>query len=529
MRKIFRKKQIVIASLLIAVIIFLSAKIYQYGALPTEQKEGNFVYPHHEDEAKPVIIKVNPSPFRIQFKQKGGFTNDASYLNKTSVYGIAKISSVEDVKNALFFAKENNLKVTSAGQQHSMGGQSFISNGLVLDMKNFNQMTLDKGHKILKVQSGAIWANVQEFLNKEGLAVKAMQSINIFTVGGTLSVNAHGIDHCPGSIAPTVKSMHIMLSSGEIKTASPVENSELFRSVLGGYGLLGVILDVDLEVVDNEIYQWTRDFMNYRDFPEYYKKNIENHSNIGLLYGRLSLSPTSYLKEVIIHKYGKKLIETKLPPLQFPKHTWINRLVINFSKTGNLGRWIRWMLEKYVEPTLHLCSRNQAMGEKEVCLVSRNQEMYDTMNYLKNRLKDTDILQEYFVPHDQMPEFIDGLRNTVKRNGANLLNVTIRIVSKDHITSLPYAKENMFAFVLCFNQKFNEKESRILEKTTRELIDLAIHLDGTFYLPYQLYYSKEQLRKAYPEIDAFFEIKKHYDSIGLFSNKFYEKYGKKQI
>ena len=147
------------------------------------------------------------------------------------------------------------------------------------------------------------------------------------------------------------------------------------------------------------------------------------------------------------------------------------------------------------------------------------------MDYLKNRLDDTDILQEYFLPQKEMPRFVDGLRKAVKANGANLLNVTIRIVHKDTVTALPYAKQDMFAFVLYFNQRFTEKESKILEKTTTDLIDLATSLDGTFYLPYQLYYSPEKLRKAYPEIDSFLAAKKRYDPIGLFSNKFYEKYG----
>jgi len=525
MRKFIHKKKAVAVSLIAALFVFVSAKIYQYASSPNKTKDCNFIYPKSSDQTKPTLT-INTPEHLLDFKQKGGVTNDASCLNKTSVYGVVQISSVDDVKNALQFAQENNLKVTSAGQQHSMGGQSFIQNGLVMDMKNFNQLKLDKEHKILNVQSGAIWADIQQFLDKEGFAVQAMQSINIFTVGGTLSVNAHGIAHNPGQIAPTVKSMRVMLSNGEIQTASPTQNVELFKSVLGGYGLFGVILDVDLEIVDNEMYQWTRDFMNYKDFPEYYKKNIEDNDQIGLLYGRLSMSPTSYLTETIIHKYEKVEFDGPTPQLQFPKNTWINRLVINFSKTGGVGRWTRWVLEKYAEPNLHLCSRNQAMSQKEVCIVSRNQEMYDAMGYLKNKLKDTDILQEYFIPHKEMPEFVDGLRKTVQENGANLLNVTIRIVSKDDITSLPYAKEDAFAFVLYFNQKLNDKESKILQKTTTDLIDLATSVGGTYYLPYQLYYSQEQLHEAYPEIDTFFATKKKYDPTLLLTNKFYEKYGK---
>jgi decaprenylphospho-beta-D-ribofuranose 2-oxidase len=148
------------------------------------------------------------------------------------------------------------------------------------------------------------------------------------------------------------------------------------------------------------------------------------------------------------------------------------------------------------------------------------------MDYLSNRLRDTDILQEYFIPHDKMPQFVDGLRSIVKGNGANLINVTIRIVRKDDITTLNYANQDMFAYVLYFNQKFNEREDLILQKTTTDLIDLALGLDGTYYLPYQLFYSKEQLRKAYPRADEFFAAKRIYDPEELFTNKFYEKYGK---
>jgi FAD/FMN-containing dehydrogenase len=170
-------------------------------------------------------------------------------------------------------------------------------------------------------------------------------------------------------------------------------------------------------------------------------------------------------------------------------------------------------------------SRNQAMNQKEACLVSRNEEMYDDMAYLENRLRDTDILQEYFIPYGRMPEFVDGLRVVVQRNHANLLNVTIRTVHRHTISALPYAKEDMFGLVLYFNVKFNEKDNEILQKTTSDLIDVAESAGGTYYLPYQLFYSREQLRKSYPEIDQFFATKKKYDPIGLFTNKFYEKYG----
>src|SRR6266568_1734843 len=348
-----------------------------------------------------------------------------------------------------------------------------------------------------------------------------------FQWGGTLSVNAHGIAHDPGQIAPTVRSIRVMLSSGEIKTASPRENPELFRLALGGYGLFGVILDTDLDVVDNEVYIWKTHYLDYKDFPEYFRKNVQGQPRFGLMFARISISPSSYLTETAVHTYERTAFPGSTPPLKPVGHDWFPRFIINFSKTGSLGRWARWQLEKKAEPRVYPCiSRNEAMSREEGCLVSRNQEMYDSMDYLENRLRDTDTLQEYFVPHEKMALFVDGLRNIVKTNGANLINVTIRIVHKDDITTLNYAKQDMFAYVLYFNQKFNERESRILQKTTTDLIDLALGLEGTYYLPYQLFYSKEQLRKAYPRIDEFLAAKRTYDPEELFTNKFYEKYGR---
>lgn len=521
------KRRTLLSSLMATVLAGVGAKkIFDYAAKPTTDKPCDFVFPANPTQTTPFPFATTAVEQRLALQQHGGVINDASCLNQTAVYGIMHIASIEDVRAALAFARDHGLTITSAGQRHSMGGHSFARHGLVLDMRGLKAITINAAQKIATVQAGATWADLQQRLDAVGLSMKAVQSINIFTVGGTLSVNAHGIAHDPGPIAPTVRAMRVMLADGTIVTASPAENTELFRHVLGGYGLFGVILEVDLDVVDNEMYAWRTTYLDYSEFPEFYRTHIHDNPAVGLMYGRLSMSPTSYLREAVVHQYDRVPWAGDLPALQLSRNTWISRLAMNISKTGSAGRWIRWMLEKHVEPAIHICTRNTALNQKdEACLVSRNQEMYDAMGYLKNRLPDTDILQEYFLPPAQMPAFVDGLRRIVQTGGANLLNVTIRIVHHDTITALPYAKQDMFAFVLYFNQRLNEREGEILRRTTAELVDLATGLGGTFYLPYQLYYSPDQLRRAYPEINAFFTAKRQYDPTMLFSNSWYARYG----
>ncbi|MEK7518249.1 MAG: D-arabinono-1,4-lactone oxidase [Patescibacteria group bacterium] len=51
-------------------------------------------------------------------------------------------------------------------------------------------------------------------------------------------------------------------------------------------------------------------------------------------------------------------------------------------------------------------------------------------------------------------------------------------------------------------------------------------LGGKPYLSYQLYFTDDQLHKAYPNIQRFFALKRKYDPNLLFMNRFYEKYSK---
>jgi FAD/FMN-containing dehydrogenase len=169
--------------------------------------------------------------------------------------------------------------------------------------------------------------------------------------------------------------------------------------------------------------------------------------------------------------------------------------------------------------------RTEAMSRGEACLVSRNEPMHDSVKYLKNRVMlDTDILQEYFVPRDRLVPFVDGLREIVRTNGTSLLNASVRVVHREE-NVLTYAPTDMFAVVLYVNQPTTAEGDAAMRKQTQETIDLALGLGGTFFLPYQLHYTPEQVKRAYPQIDSFFEAKQRYDPTGLLTSTFYERYG----
>jgi hypothetical protein len=180
-----RKSGAWITSFFLAIFaLFAGKKVFDYSSPPTREKDCDFVFPGDAANPKPTTLIIAPPAKPLPFEVKGGFINDASCLNKTPVFGIVRIETVDDVSRALAFARDNHLKVSVAGQRHSMGGQTFTEGGLVLDMRGLNQVTIDRQRKTVHVHSGATWQQIQHLADDNGLSVQAMQSINVFSVGG---------------------------------------------------------------------------------------------------------------------------------------------------------------------------------------------------------------------------------------------------------------------------------------------------------------------------------------------------------
>lgn len=460
----------------------------------------------------------------LPWSMKGGALNDASALSQTPVYGVVEVSEEAHIAGALEFARANGLKISMAAVRHSMGGHAFDDNALVLDMRTFNAIALDAEKRTITVQPGATWHAIQNVLHPR-FAVKAMQSTDIFSVGGSISVNAHGMDHQVGSIAGTIRSMRVMLADGSVVTCSRVENADLFRHVVGGYGLFGVVLSATLDITDNAVYQTSRDIIRSEEFPDFFAREIEPNRNLGLFYGHLSAAPGNFLGDMIVYRYDKVADQAPAdtPPLDEPSGVKLKRLIMNLAKYGSFFQQLKWFSEKTLEPEFEACTvpRTAAISEGEACLVTRNNPMHDSVPYLFNDLAgETDVLHEYFIPRAAYNDFIADARTILANQRLPVLNASIRVVHEEDI-ALTYAPKPAFSLVLYVNQPTDEAGNAAMRTLTRAMIDLTLQHGGRFFLPYQLHFTGAQLLASYPELPAFLARKKQYDPDELFTSTFY--------
>ena len=446
---------------------------------------------------------------------------DTSRLESISIKNIIRAEDEESLKKTIIECSKKNTKISILGTQHSQGGQSIYDDAVILDMKKYNSiLNLDIENKLITVQSGITWEKIQNHINPHNLSIKAMQSSNDFTIGGSLSANIHGRDINNSLIIDTIESFRLLISGGKIINVSRDENFELFRLVIGGYGLFGVIMDVTISLCENSILQRKVDIIDYKRFPEFFNVNVLNDPNTALFMAWPSIAPSSYLSEIVVTRWEKlnnEILDDRYLKLGKEKHVLRDKILYSWSRKSNLGKEFRWALQKFFyadKGDQSYLSRNNAMRPP-----TTPQKFLD---YSSDKF--TDILQEYFIPLNNFQKFLEGMYDLIKKCKMNLLAITIRYIDKNEESFLSYSQNKRFSIMICSNIPLSEKGKEKSIRTTRKLVDLAIQCSGVYYLTYQRFPSKSQMKRAYPMIDKFFEMKRYYDNDEIFMNRFYNHY-----
>lgn len=442
---------------------------------------------------------------------------DYSRLHPVKVERVVKGKEEEQLIHLVKEAKEKQLTLSIAGQRHSQGGHTYYKGGIVVDMTSFNRiLEFDPNARTIRVQAGATWEDIQNHINPYGLSVKTMQSQNIFTVGGSVSINAHGRDIRNGSMIKSVESFRLLTPEGQIIHVSRNEHAELFPLVLGGYGLFGLILDITFTLTQDEVYRMTVDATTTKGYSQYFQEKVKSDPDVHMHIARISVAPDSFLDEMyaINYRVDNSIPLTQKNKLKTKESGVIpSKLLFQINRSSDWGKNTFWSLQRYYFNT-----------QKDVIL-SRNNVMRSESQFMEYRQAGrNDLLQEYFVPVDQFAGFVNDMKKVLSQEQLNLLNITVRYVNQDEESVLSYAKQNMFALVCLFNVSITKQGQEETKQGIQKILDALLERGGTYYLPYAAYPSLEQFKTAYPRSTEFFSKKDQYDPDHLFMNYFYEQY-----
>lgn len=446
--------------------------------------------------------------------------DDASRLNPTPVARNAILRAKDDdaliaeLRALLKEAAAEGRPVCIGGARHSMGGQSLVRGGFAASLE-MPAVEADRSNKRYRVRAGARWHEVISALDPLGLSPAVMQSNHDFSVGGTLCVNAHGWPVPYGPVGSTIRSFRLMLADGAVVTCSPTENAELFNLAVGGYGLFGIVIDIELDAAENVLLNAQYDVMSSEDFAARFTATAIE-PGVRMAYGRLSVAREDYLDEALLVSY--RPAETQPSPLPAPRTAdtfhYLSRKVFRAQTGSDPAKKRRWYLETVIgarTSARKAVTRNAILNIPVAALADTDRRR-------------TDILHEYFVPPERFADFLAACRDVIPPSGQDLLNITLRWLEADTTSVLSFAPAPRIAAVMLFPQQMTAEAEESMRAMTEALTDRVLALGGSYYLPYRLHARGDQLRKAYPRIEEFLGAKRKYDPQLRFRNMMWEKY-----
>ncbi|GAB4039547.1 DUF805 domain-containing protein [Spirosoma gilvum] len=436
--------------------------------------------------------------------------NDVTQLNPVVVADVFRPKTVEELQEKI---RTTTGSVSVGGGRFSMGGQTASSNSLHIDMRGLNQVLhFSKEDRVIKVQTGIRWCDIQRFIDPQDLSVKIMQTYANFTVGGSLSVNVHGRYMGHGPLILAVRAIELILADGSLVKASRTENPEVFFGAIGGYNGLGIIVTAELDLEENVAVQREYQKLPYTDYRAFFFENIRDNTDAVFHNGDMYPPAFRNMRAVTWVKTTKKpTVKTRLMPLResYPLERYF---MWAFTETV-FGKWRR---EHIIDPLLY---RTQPIHW-------RNYEAgYDVAELEpRSRSKRTYVLQEYFAPVGRFVEFAEKMSEIFNRYRVNVINVSVRHARADAGSYLAWAREEVFAFVVYYKQHTDEVARNKVAIWTRELIDAALSVGGTYYLPYQPHATPEQFHRSYPTATKLFALKQKLDPDFRFHNVFWDTY-----
>lgn len=161
---------------------------------------------------------------------------------------IARSTSVEDVVQAVKFARNHALLISIRGGGHNIAGNAVCDDGLMLDLSLMKDILVDPVLRRASVGPGCTLADVDAATQKYGLATPLGINSTTGVAGLTLGGGFGWLSRKYGMTIDNLLSADVVLADGRKIHASETDNNDLFWALRGGDGNFGVVTNFEFKL-----------------------------------------------------------------------------------------------------------------------------------------------------------------------------------------------------------------------------------------------------------------------------------------
>ena len=264
------------------------------------------------------LSKLDPSvPFRASTSHIH-HTWAKTFYSRPELY--IQPESIAELQKVITLARRCRRRIVTVGSVHSPSDLTCTS-AWVVNLDNFRRvLEVSRESGVVTVEAGIRLRDLGAELEKRGLMMPNLGSIDSQSVAGVISTGTHGSSLRHGLISEAVVGLSIMLANGQVVRCNEQVNQPLFRAALLSLGALGIIIEVTLQAVPAYKIAWHQSMVPMSDVLGKWDKDLWTSSE----FIRVWWLP--YLERAIVWRADKTDLPTRPPPHNF--------------YGGRLGYWI---------------------------------------------------------------------------------------------------------------------------------------------------------------------------------------------
>ena len=289
-----------------------------------------------------------------------------------------------------------------------------------------------------------------------------------------------------------------------------------FGLAIGGYGLFGVISSVELRLTRRFKIQRRVEIRSCEGIIDAFEDRIQEGYEFGDFQFAIDPADDRFIREGVFACYRRLPNEAKFPPKQrrIPNGAW-----------HKLAYFAHYEKTRAYELYRDFYSRTDGQ-----VYWSDLHQMTPYLDHYHHRLDrksrsscpGSEMITELYVSRSNLEEFLNRARLALRRSEASVIYGTIRLVEKDVDTFLAWAREPWACVIFNLHVDHSEVGIKQAQSQFRELIDIALGLNGTFYLTYHRWATREQLLAGHPKLPEFIAAKHRHDPAGKFKSDWFQ-------
>jgi FAD/FMN-containing dehydrogenase len=161
---------------------------------------------------------------------------------------VALPRDVSDVVAAIGYARANGLRVAPQATGHNATPLGSLEDTLLLDVREFQEISIDPGARRVRVGAGVKWERVAPALSELGLAALHGSSPDVGVAGYSLGGGMGWFGRKYGLQTNSVTAIELVTADGRPARVDAAHEPDLFWALRGGNGNFGVATAIEFAV-----------------------------------------------------------------------------------------------------------------------------------------------------------------------------------------------------------------------------------------------------------------------------------------